>query len=416
MKNNNYIGWIPCVNGNLDFGLMKVGIKGGFTDKKINDEKVIEKNFSQSGVPGKHDRLITLQSRVNWRDSKEHDESLGAFRIFVTARVAVSNHMESRHLSGDILLYPQEAEPLDKQEIHNVSIHEISHGITEENVATEFPKLETQVNNPKNITGLHPDCFKVSFSFSVTSTGIIRLKLNSTSDELDDHSSYLLARQAFYYLKYSIHSHRHHVDEQDSLTTITPETEGCGLRLVCQLKRELTSLSRTQRVENRLHETNIAKGIIGYAKSLLLGLNREGLITEDELIREKQYFENVSASFESQEQTISRAEQKLEMIKAKSKVWLGFCLIFSWGFTNFNFMTDSKVKLNDGLSWSIPTFIVLFAVLLYMTSKKYYFMISSPHSLVKIYETSGLSVLIKVLLASFCIVALLTVWWFGLIN
>ena len=31
IKDYRYVGWIPCVNGHLDFGLTKVGIKGGFT-------------------------------------------------------------------------------------------------------------------------------------------------------------------------------------------------------------------------------------------------------------------------------------------------------------------------------------------------------------------------------------------------
>lgn len=255
MHKHKYIGWIPCVNGNLDFGLMKVGIKGGFTDKKISDERIIELNHSESEVASKHDRLIVLQSRVNWRDSTQYEESLGAFRVFVTAKVTVSDHMDHRSLSGNILLYPKEAEPNDKSEIHDVSVHKISHDITKTNIGSEFYTLDRQVRDPRLIKGLHDDCFKISFKFNVTPTGLIRVELNEGSDELDDTSVYLLARQAFYYLKYSIHSHRHHVDEQDSLTTITPDTEGCGLRLLGQLKRELTSLSRTQRIDNRLHES-----------------------------------------------------------------------------------------------------------------------------------------------------------------
>ena len=37
-----YIGWIPCINGHLDFGLMRPGIQGGFTDLNSKDENAIE--------------------------------------------------------------------------------------------------------------------------------------------------------------------------------------------------------------------------------------------------------------------------------------------------------------------------------------------------------------------------------------
>lgn len=411
MHKHKYIGWIPCVNGNLDFGLMKVGIKGGFTDKKISDERIIELNHSASEVASKHDRLIVLQSRVNWRDSTQYEESLGAFRVFVTAKVTVSDHMDHRSLSGNILLYPKEAEPNDKSEIHDVSVHKISHDITKTNIGSEFYTLDRQVRDPRLIKGLHDDCFKISFKFNVTPTGLIRVELNEGSDELDDTSVYLLARQAFYYLKYSIHSHRHHVDEQDSLTTITPDTEGCGLRLLGQLKRELTSLSRTQRIDNRLHESNNAKGIIGYAKSLVIALFRDGLIDKFERDREQSYLDNVAASFESQEYTITRAEQKVETIKAKSKVWLGFALISAWGFTNFNFQTSEKFELVESLSWSLPLLIILFAFVLYQATKKYYSLMSDAQFLKTLYDLKGSHTLMKVTLSVVAMVLLIWSWW-----
>ncbi|WP_131382119.1 hypothetical protein [Idiomarina baltica] len=411
MHKHKYIGWIPCVNGNLDFGLMKVGIKGGFTDKKISDERIIELNHSASGVSSKHDRLIVLQSRVNWRDTDEHEESLGAFRVFVTAKVSVSDHMDCRSLSGNILLYPKEAEPADKNEVHDVSVHQISHELTKSNISSEFDKLDSQINDPRSITGLHSDCFKASFKFNVTPTGLIRIEQNEGGDELDDESLYLLARQAFYYLKYSIHSHRHHVDEQDSLTTITLETSGCGLRLLGQLKRELTSLSRTQRIDNRLHESNNAKGIIGYAKSLVIALYRENLIDESERDREQKYLENVETSFESQEYTITRAEQKVETIKAKSKVWLGFALISIWGFTNFNFQRSPKVELAGNLSWFWPLLIVIFAFILYLATKEYYSRVSNAQFLVKLYDIRGSRILLKISLALVGMIALVWAWW-----
>lgn len=412
MKNNNYIGWIPCVNGNLDFGLMKVGIKGGFTNKKINDENVIEENHSASGESTKHDRLVILQSKVNWRDSPEHEEDLGSFRLFVTAKASVSDDMGERSLQGDILLYPLEAEPLTKEKIHQVSLHELSHSVNSETVVELFPKVEQLIKEPKLIKGLHKDCFRVSLNFSVSPSGLTRIRVNPLSDELDEKSAYIVARQAFYYLKYSIHSHKHHDDEQDSLTTITPESPGCGLRLVCQLKRELTSLSRAQRVDNRVHETSTAKGIIGYAKSLLIGLNIEGVIDDDELKREIQYFNNVAESFESQECSIARKEQRIETIKAKSKVWLGFSLIFLWGLTNFSFSTAPKQKIDSSTFWFIPILIVMFVLVIYAACKAFYRINSNPKKLMKIYSFTRRTILERTWLpiASILLLLIILLW------
>lgn len=69
MKTYSYSGWIPCINGHLDFSLAKVGIKGGFTNADYKDGKVVEKNYSLDSLSDSHHRGVVLQSKVDWRDS-----------------------------------------------------------------------------------------------------------------------------------------------------------------------------------------------------------------------------------------------------------------------------------------------------------------------------------------------------------
>ncbi len=40
-----HIGWIPCINGHLDYGLMSPGISGSFTNKKLQDPKTTKINY-----------------------------------------------------------------------------------------------------------------------------------------------------------------------------------------------------------------------------------------------------------------------------------------------------------------------------------------------------------------------------------
>ena len=144
---------------------------------------------------------------------------------------------------------------------------------------------------------------------------------------------------------------------------------------------------------------------------MVIALFRDGLIDKFERDREQSYLDNVAASFESQEYTITRAEQKVETIKAKSKVWLGFALISAWGFTNFNFQTSEKFELVESLSWSLPLLIILFAFVLYQATKKYYSLMSDAQFLKTLYDLKGSHTLMKVTLSVVAMVLLIWSWW-----
>jgi hypothetical protein len=126
MTKYQFIGWIPCVTGHLDFSLMSVGLHGtfmpdhtGFWQSVFNrpeeDKKRDRVNYTFDGLRGGHTRRITLQSWVDWRD---HGTGDGKARVIVSAEAAKSDNLDERSLSGRMLIYPR-AYKNDHQVEHN---------------------------------------------------------------------------------------------------------------------------------------------------------------------------------------------------------------------------------------------------------------------------------------------------------
>jgi hypothetical protein len=408
-----YIGWIPCINGHLDFGLMKPGIQGGFTDKSSKDEHAIEINTSLSKNSDSHHRYIILQSKVDWRDSETFNPDAGKFRVVVTAEVNQSHSMDERCLTGNILIFPVAGEPEDKLQRHQMNVHRLCHSLKEclkmEASACDFQSKFDQlveITSGRSRVDLLT-CFFSSLSFNIHPNGVIRLEYNEKSSDLDNDSLFVIARQAFYYLKYSLHVHKHHIDEQDSLTSITPvykddtrPESDAALRLICQLKRELTSIKRIQNLDSREHPTNNALGIIAYTKSFITSLEDMGMIEHQEAAREQSRFDHLRDSFAAQNTKMSNEKNNVELVKSKSKVWLGFLLLSIWGAINFNLKTENAIKIgisgNQFLGIILGVFFVVFLV--YLAIKRFYMARYNPQASKDLYDISYWILLLKILL------------------
>jgi len=384
MENAKYIGWIPCVNGHLDFGLMRVGISGRFSStSESKDENSITVNYSKSEYPDSHARRIVLQSWVDWRDSEEYHKDSGKFRVIVTAEVNESNSMDDRYLQGNILIYPMLSEPQSSESRARMEIHRLCHDVqnTTDSIGRNsyFEDLEQLTCGLKNIQGL-TNYFCCSLKFEIFSNGITYISFNKNSKGVDNETTFIIARQAYYYLKYSIHTHKHHTATQDSLTTITPLSRGsqkdlneAGLRLICQLKRELTILKRIQNTDGREHPTNNAVGIIAYIKSLILSLSNSSIIDKDMEVREIHRFSHLRESFLAQSAKIENVFSNSELVKSKSKVWLGFIIVSLWGTLNFafkgalteEFEINSPVLISGLFIFFALVFLIYQALLLY---------------------------------------------------
>lgn len=358
MDNWEYMGWVPCLNGHLDFGLMKVGMSGPFSVGKSQDRDFISVNQSTKKERDSHERQIFLQSKVDWRDSETFNPEDGLFRVLVAAEVTPSDAMDKRALSGYISIYPIAAEPSSYAERMDMNIHRLSHELRD--IAAERDSINLRLGRHENnrfdeLTGemnerlvelkkivagetpidkLDTAYFFSSFEFRIEANGIVWIK--SVKDNIRPDIRYIIARQAYYFLKYSLHIHKHHQTKQDALTTIVSISSDAdakseaGLRLVCQLKRELTSLNRIK--SNRTHRykdqffLNDTCGIIAYGKALIRSLRNSEIFSEELADRELERFDDMKSSSDALNFKMDKMHGLTELVSAKSKVLVGLCM------------------------------------------------------------------------------------------
>ncbi|MFK5915345.1 MAG: hypothetical protein QM484_13320 [Woeseiaceae bacterium] len=399
---------------------MHVGIRGGFTNSNSTDKNIIEESFSCSTHGDSHDRRFVLQSKVDWRDSDKYHKDSGKFRIIVTAEVEKSHSMDDRCLNGNLLIYPQGAEPKTIAERNSMNVHTLSHAIKDNNNKHENFNLLSKITSDKEpIDNFDSDYFSCSISFKIEPNGITKLSYTSNNSDLNEDSKFLITRQAFYYLKYSIHTHKHHAAKQDSLTTITPtygktqnNKSDAGLRLICQLKRELTFIQRIQNTDGQEHPTNNASGIIAYTKSLIQSLKLSGFIDENIANRECTRFENIGRSFQAQTCKMETLINNIELIKSKSKVWIGFIIISLWGALNFGFApskTNRPAIPSDDFTTGFIV-ILVFLFFAYRAIQIYYRNKQSPLAVERLYHTRYRYIIAKISVATITAIVLITLF------
>ena len=73
IKGFTHVGWVPCVSGHLNFGLMKAGLSGKRIKNifPIKDKNEITVNFSSIGNPDDNGRRIAISTWYDWRDRKK---------------------------------------------------------------------------------------------------------------------------------------------------------------------------------------------------------------------------------------------------------------------------------------------------------------------------------------------------------
>ncbi len=333
-----YLGWIPCISGHLDFGLMKPGISGGFTNKTIKDGKTNHINFGYLAQKDHHARRIMLQSRVNWRDRLSSNDYDGSFRVLVLAEASEESCMDSRQLQGSLYLYPTAEQEGSKPENHQKSWFREIHRAQELNDQSNHGGNgwnETRKELNSCYINLQRTLDSEGFwrvDFKATSGGLVYLKVPTESYRtLTDQEKFLITRQAYYYIKYSLHSHKHHQAEQDSLTSIVPydsstdSSRNAALKLLCQLKRELTHIKRTLTREQRLYSDD-ALGILSYMGSLLTTLHTSGMINDDLFKREESYIGSLRSSFQTQESRSKNYRAIEDSTRSTYRVYIGWVL------------------------------------------------------------------------------------------
>lgn len=367
----SHIGWVPCINGHLDFSLMTAGISGGFTHKETSDNQVIEFNYSYKGSEGNHTRSILSQSKVGWKDSL-HKEGDGDFRVIVIGKCNNSEDLDKRAMEGKILIYLSSSEPARDKNGHSdlpwfKLLHEMKCSYRKEGAWLDiqeklnktFSELATELAFEKVKERIDRHLYEVKFH--VDSKGFLKLKLLNTTEK-PAKVEYVILRQAFYYLKYSLHSHKHHNTKIDSLTTIVPisKTNDHGLKMLGQLKRDLTRTKRAYASgANRTEHDE--EGILAYMNSLNSSLYDMNIFCERIYKRECAYIDSLSSSFKAQFHRQVQFNDRKEQIKQKWRVYVGWgiaSLSLIWAFLGRTFIKINEENRID-TDWGLTNFIFL---------------------------------------------------------
>ncbi|MEW8459911.1 MAG: hypothetical protein AB2653_06380 [Candidatus Thiodiazotropha endolucinida] len=240
----------------------------------------------------KIDRYVVISSVVNWKDTESEND--GTFVVVLTGYAKGMNSC----LRGRIHLFPYEKtnnneDWIDIQDkLYDIDRCGKSEG--KDNLAQKFTSIED------SLLKFDDDEFFV-VSYSLNQTGIVLLKYIVTKSHENEYLHMLTAtRKCYYYLKYSLHIHKHHNSIDDSITTVHKvpyDINNIGLLLLNDLKRSLIYLNRKFDNHGNVYLYK-CQGIASYALSLAESCKKVDLISDDNYKAEVNYFNNIKNSLE----------------------------------------------------------------------------------------------------------------------
>lgn len=266
-----YTGWIPTITGCLLFDHCEY----------LKDIAIKRKGNSINHVDEDRCRYIILSALINWRDNKERNECKEKFRVIVQGL----SRPNSQTFVGNIYIYVADLEVNGNKffnaqndiSILNMNIlNKEDYLKISEKVRTGYDKIQ------ETLTGItHQQFYKCSFILD--KYGFVELFAKGEEGE----SSKIIFRQAFYFLKASLHKHQHHPARDDSLTTVHKSNDpDLGIKMINDIKKSLVDIKRNFKIDD-CHRLTGAEGIANYGKSLILSC----FVTNK--IDQKQYDEQI---------------------------------------------------------------------------------------------------------------------------
>lgn len=332
-----YLGWIPCVVGRLDFS--KTSTEQLKYDKP---DSICLSYMDQHNAPirGHRTRYNVTSSVCDWKDRKDPNNKFSGIFRFLTVFTTQPNG----DATGQAFLWAQKEEtksPHIEKEVlkplrtlqNQVSNYEKSLRTSQydptQKLGSEF--VENTIRDACDaITRLNSNELKhriIVVNFHIASNGLTVLKtevrdgVDNSEDEARrkeaEHSSFISAKQAFIYLKYTLHTHKHHPEQEDRLTIVhyidKGNTGDLGLKLIEDLRRSAIEIKGTA-IKNEPSAEHLLHGFISYTKSLIEALNEKGLISKETASIKKSFFDNMLGSWES---IIQKAKEQKEQNKER---------------------------------------------------------------------------------------------------
>lgn len=305
----DFVGWVPCISGYLLFEYTCCVLA------ENDDEVYSEINHLELDVDDKECRHIIVSSGVNWKDGKTHLK--GRYRVVLLASVP----MKAEQLEGQVYIIPRDNNEWEKGCITEdlCSLNELT--LKGEDIKAKFADLKNKLD------AIQSDKVFIT-NFKLIRSGFLFLRYNKKNSLPKWETSAVIARQSYYYVKYTFHKHAHHDKSAESLTTtfsLPDDNLAIGILLSNDLKRSLVQLKRDFNGSNYRLLLQ-AKGIVSYAKSLLLSCKKENFISKDQYADEKAYIENLGESLEVTAKKIENQIATDEKISSNFRAILIFCL------------------------------------------------------------------------------------------
>lgn len=357
MSSYSFIGWIPCLSGELFFSKTEHGL--GSYDFFLTNAAYRDSNDVFEG------RRLVASAVVDWQDSNfVLKPNSGLFRVVV---VAESNSYKS--LTGKLFLIeknnldgPRKSAVRDdsgtgiladfRKALNSVStsMSRVKNRVLW-NISKWFPrkndeyetqalqilaeladipdKVTSKVSTTESKSKFTKRCEEledVLYSIETTKTHCCEFHINYTGitylrpgyvldgpgvGSVEDLQDRTLCRQSFYFLKYLLHKHSHHADENESLTTVHRNKNNNISNaeiLIRDIKRGIVDAKRTRKFSD--HDVS---GIAAYGASLVASCESMGWFGGSDKIAPAELPQNHKRS--SQLQFLSNIADSTNLLK-----------------------------------------------------------------------------------------------------
>lgn len=305
-----YIGWIPCLSGSLCFDFLNPGIG------KQRDSLLFDDGFQSS----------IIYADIDWKDSRNPEKD-GKFSVVLFSQTNDSLSV----LNGSAFICPQDIiGELWADRIKYIKAN-LEHSIEGGNQEKGREEKEKYFNPFWCEVSQKTDKELYEIRFVVDPYGFTRVVYNNYFDDSREVAA-TASRQAFYFIKYALHQHKHHPHEDDSLTTVFDlKNPSSSKELFNDLVRQVIRLKRHYDAID--YKDTKHSGIIAYSYSLLESLYQKGKVNGNEYSSNKNYLNNIEKSLSSldsvkeqkdahKQSAFVRAFQRLSAIIAALGIWL----------------------------------------------------------------------------------------------
>lgn len=189
-----YVGWVPCLNGQLVFSLVECGLK----DER---QRIIERVHYCKDGSGKLVEYVLVHSTVNWQDFGGEDLN-GLWSVVLFSK----RPLGSKYHEGAVYFMPKE-KTLDEGW---TNVLDIAHDINKEllsslKTGTAVDVVQQLVTFGKKIEHFslsNERCYKAVFKLEEDGMAWLNYQYKRKEEIECDEEEKIITRQAYYYIKY----------------------------------------------------------------------------------------------------------------------------------------------------------------------------------------------------------------------